>query len=106
MMEKFNFQELLASLEKKPLNKEVFCVTDHLKAQVIYLKSGNTIPPCRMDNDVLFYIVSGEGSINVDDETKPLQTGDCVIVPNTSGYRSIKAETDLHILAVQGLPNN
>jgi mannose-6-phosphate isomerase-like protein (cupin superfamily) len=59
-----------------------------------------------MDNDVLFYIVSGDGSITVDDETNPLHIGDCVIVPNTAGLRSIKAETDLHILAVQGLTNN
>jgi len=105
-MEKFNFQEILSSMEKKPLNKEVFCVTDHLKAQVTYLKGGNTIPPCKMDNDVLFYIVSGDGSITVDGESKPLKTGDCVLVPSIAGLRSIKAETDLHILAVQGLSNN
>ena len=105
-MEKFNFQEILSSLEKKPLNKKVFCVTDHLKAQVTYLKCGNTIPPCKMDNDVLFYIVSGDGSITVDNETNPVHIGDCVIVPNTVGLRSIKAETDMHILAVQGLSNN
>jgi mannose-6-phosphate isomerase-like protein (cupin superfamily) len=59
-----------------------------------------------MDNDVLFYIVSGDGSITVDDKTNPLHTGDCVIEPNTAGLKSIKAETDLHILAVQGLSNN
>jgi mannose-6-phosphate isomerase-like protein (cupin superfamily) len=104
-MEKFNFQEILTSMDKKPLNKEVFCVTDHLKAQVTYLKGGNEIPPCKMDNDVLFYIVSGDGSITVDDESKPLKTGDCVLVPSIAGWRSIKAKTDLHILAVQGLSN-
>ena len=105
-MEKFNFQEILSSMEKKPLNTEVICVTDHLRAQVTYLKGGNAIPPCKMDNDVLFYIVSGDGSITVDGESKPLKTGDCVLVPSIAGLRSIKAETDLHILAVQGLSNN
>lgn len=102
-MKKFNFQEILSSLEKEPLNKKVFCVTDHLKAQVTFLKGGNVIPPCKMDNEVLFFIVSGDGSITVDDDSKPLKTGDCVIVPSNAGLRSIKAETDLHILAVQGL---
>jgi mannose-6-phosphate isomerase-like protein (cupin superfamily) len=102
-MKKFNFQEILSALEKKPLNKEVFCTTAHLKAQAMYLKASNSIPPCKMENDVLFYIVSGEGSITVDDETNPIKPGDCIVVPSKAGSRSIKAETDLHILAVQGL---
>ncbi len=105
-MEKFNFQEILSSLEKRPLNKEVFCVTDQLKAQVTFLKAGNSIPPCKMDNDVLFYIVSGDGSLTVDNETSSVKPGDCIIVPRQAESRSIEAETDLQILAVQGLSNN
>jgi mannose-6-phosphate isomerase-like protein (cupin superfamily) len=102
-MNKFNIQEILASMEKKPLNKEVFCTTENLKAQVTFLQAGNSIPPCKMDNDVLFYFLTGEGSITVDNETIRFISGDCVVVPHQADSRSINADTDLEILAVQGL---
>lgn len=102
-MKNFNLQQILSAMEKKPLNKEVFCTTDHLKAQVTYLEAGNSIPPCKMENDVLFYILTGEGTITVDNETNTIGSGDCVVVPHQADSRSIYAKTDLEILAVQGL---
>jgi mannose-6-phosphate isomerase-like protein (cupin superfamily) len=102
-MKKFNLQKILSTMEKKPLNKEVFCVTEHLKAQVTYLEAGNSIPPCKMDNDVLFYFLSGTGTITVDGDTEIIVIGDCVVVPQQAESRSIHAESDLEILAVQGL---
>ena len=56
-----------------------------------------------MDNDVLFYFLSGEGTITIDNETEPIIIGDCVVVPHQSESRSIHAESDLEILAVQGI---
>ena len=102
-MKKFNLQNILAAMDKKPLNKEVFCITEHLKTQVMNLEAGNSIPPCKMDNDVLFYFLSGKGTITVDSETEIIKPGDCVVVPHQADSRSIHAETDLEILAVQGL---
>jgi mannose-6-phosphate isomerase-like protein (cupin superfamily) len=102
-MKKFNLQQIFSIMQKKPLNKEVFCTTNHLKAQVTYLEAGNSIPPCKMENDVLFYILSGEGTITVDNETNKITSGDCVVVPHQADSRSIHAETELEILAVQGL---
>ena len=102
-MKKFNLQHILLEMEKKSLNKEVFCATGHLKSQVMFLKAGNSIPPCKMENDVLFYILSGNGLIVVDADTQQIATGDCVVVPYQADSRSINAETDLEILAVQGL---
>ncbi|MCU0462742.1 MAG: hypothetical protein MUF36_12155 [Bacteroidales bacterium] len=90
-------------MEKKPLNKEVFSTTENLKAQVTFLKAGNSIPPCKMDNDVLFYFLTGEGSITVDNKTIRIISGDCVVVPHQAESRSINADTDLEILAVQGI---
>lgn len=104
-MEKFNLYTILASMGRKPLNKEVFCITDNLKAQVMRLETGNSIPPCKMDNDILFYFLSGEGTITVDNETLNVGQGECVVVPHQSGSRSIHAETYMEILAVQGLKN-
>lgn len=102
-MKIFNLQQILSIMEKKPLNKEVFCTTDHLKAQVTYLEAGNSMPPCKMENDVLFYILSGEGTITVDNETNQIGSGDCVVVLHQADSRSIHAETELEILAIQGL---
>jgi mannose-6-phosphate isomerase-like protein (cupin superfamily) len=102
-MKKFDLRRILNAMEKKPLNKEVFCIAEHLKAQVMYLEAGNRIPPCKMDNDVLFYFLSGEGTITIDNETEKIVIGDCVVVPHQAESRSIYAESDLKILAVQGL---
>ena len=100
-MEKYILHDILDRMEKKPLNKEVFCTTDHLKAQVMRLEAGNRIPPCKMDNDVLFYILSGNGTITVDGETDEISEGYSVVVPHQAESRSIYAKTDLEILAVQ-----
>ena len=102
-MKKYYLHEILNGLDKKPLNKEIFCTSDHLKAQVMRLEAGNSIPPCKMDNDVLFYFLSGKGTITVDNETVTIKPGDCVVVPHQAGSRSINADTDLEILAVQGI---
>ncbi|MCK7518399.1 MAG: hypothetical protein MZV64_12100 [Ignavibacteriales bacterium] len=88
-MQKFNLQQILSAMEKKPLNKEVFCTTGHLKSQVMFLKAGNSIPPCKMENDVLFYILSGNGSIVIDSDKQQIATGDCVVVPHQANSRSI-----------------
>lgn len=104
-MEKFNTKIILDSIERIPLNKEVFCTTNNLKTQVMRLEAGNSIPPCKMDNDVLFYILKGEGTITVDNETSVLGAGDCIAVPHQAESRSIHAITDLEILAVQGISN-
>lgn len=102
-MEKFNLHQIIASMENRPLNKEVICSSNHLKALVISLKAGNTIPPCKMENDVLFYIITGKGTITVDNCSTLVSNGDCVLVPRTASTRSISADCDMEILAVQGL---
>ncbi len=102
-MDKFNLMQILSSMDKKPLAKHVFCTTNHLKAQVMLLQAGHSIPPCKMDNDVLFYFLKGNGTITIDNKSKPIEPGDCIIVPNEAGSRSINAESDMEILAVQGI---
>jgi len=101
----FNIKTILASMERKPLNKEIFCATDHLKVQVMRLMTGTSIPPCKMDNDVLFYFLKGEGTVTVDNKTIDVVQGECVIVPHQAESRSIHAKTELEILAVQGKKN-
>lgn len=85
------------------LAKEVFYDRGSLKAQAVCLKKGQAIPPCKMNHDVLFYIVSGKGGITGDNEKEELSAGTAVIVPKETETRSIRADEDMVILAVQGI---
>ncbi len=101
-VEKFDLKTLFGSLDNQPLSKFVFCTADHLKLQVMRLRSGGTIPPCKMENDVIFILIKGEGKVIIDNEIFDVCAGDCIIVPHTADSRSIKAESDMEILAVHG----
>jgi mannose-6-phosphate isomerase-like protein (cupin superfamily) len=54
-----------------------------------------------MQNDVLFYVIEGEGEIIIDSEKEALTAGICVIVPKFAESRSISAKSSLVILAVR-----
>ncbi len=54
-----------------------------------------------MSNDVLFYIIEGEGEIIVDDKREGLKPWVSIVVPKGAESRSISAKTDMIILAVQ-----
>lgn len=103
LLMKYSLNDLTDSLDDEPLAKMVFSCTDHLKAQVMRLKAGVQIPPCKMENDVMFFIRKGKGRITVDNETSEFSEGDCVMVPHQAASRSIFAETDLEVFALQGL---
>ena len=91
-----------AEFKKDEIFKQVFLEHGHLKAQITCLSAGQQIPPCKMQHDVLFYVISGEGEIIVDDDTASLKAGKAAFVPKEAESRSIKADTDMNILAVQG----
>ncbi|NQU16908.1 MAG: hypothetical protein HQ564_02485 [Candidatus Saganbacteria bacterium] len=91
-----------AEFSKKGVFKKVFLEHGHLKAQVTCLSAGQQIPPCKMEHDVLFYAINGNGTIIVDGKRKNLKTGLSAFVPKEAKWRSIKAKTKMVILAVQG----
>jgi len=103
-MDKTNIKELVDYFQEGP-RKKVFYDKGGIKAQVICLKAGQIIPPCKMSNDVLFYIIEGEGKIIVDDEKEELKPMISVVVPKQTESRSISAKTDMVILAVQSINN-
>jgi len=92
----------LINYDKKRPYKEVFYDAGNIKAQIVCLKSGQIIPSCKMNNDVLFYIIEGEGKIIVDSKKESLFPGIAVVVPRKAVSRSISAKTDMVVLAVQG----
>jgi mannose-6-phosphate isomerase-like protein (cupin superfamily) len=55
-----------------------------------------------MEHDVLFYVISGNGTIIVDGKGKTLKPGQAAFVPKEAEWRSIKAKSRMIILAVQG----
>lgn len=99
-MHKTDLRSVVNYLPEGPYRK-IFYDKGHLKAQIVCLKHGQMIPPCKMDNDVLFYVIEGEGEITVDDEKEDLLPAVAVVVPKEAESRSIFAKTDMIILAVQ-----
>ena len=91
-----------AEFKKDEIFKKMFLDHGHLKALVTCLSAGQQIPPCKMEHDVLFYVMSGNGTIIVDSKRKTLKPGQAAFVPKEAKWRSIKAKTKMVILAVQG----
>ncbi|MBU2567873.1 MAG: hypothetical protein ABIJ16_05875 [Bacteroidota bacterium] len=101
-MDKFEINKFVKFSEDGP-SKEIFYNKGDLKAQILCMKAGQTIPPCKMNNDVLFYTVEGEGEITVDDRKEVLLPGVSVIIPKEAESRSMYARTDMVILGVQAV---
>lgn len=81
--------------------KYVFFESDKLKAQVVGLEAGQQIPPCRMDFDVIFFVMEGKGKIIIDEREETLKKTSWVFVPKENESRSLKAETRMAVLAIQ-----
>ena len=74
--------------------------TDQARALFLNLADGQKVPPCQMSATVLYYVVEGQGLLNVESEQAELQTGSLVVVP-AGTTRSISATTQMRVLAVQ-----
>ena len=81
--------------------KHVFFDTERIKAQVMGLEPGQQIPPCKMDHDVIFFVVQGKGKIIVDGQEETVSESSWIFVPKEKETRSIKARSRMAILAIQ-----
>ncbi len=81
--------------------KSVFFEATNIKAQVMGLEAGQQIPPCRMDYDVVFVVLSGQGEIIVEGEEKAISENSFIFVPKEKETRSLKARTRMAVLAIQ-----
>ncbi len=95
------FLEKMVSFSSEGQTKNIFFESEKLKAQVIGLEAGKKIPPCRMDQDVIFIVLSGRGRIIVDGEEQPMRETSFIFVPKEKESRSLQAETRMAILAIQ-----
>jgi len=73
---------------------------DKARALFLNLAGGQKVPPCQMTAAVLYFVVEGQGIMNVEGEQAELQTGSLVVVPPDT-TRSISAATQMRVLAVQ-----
>ncbi len=93
--------EKYVKFSPKTHTKKVFFETEKIKAQVIGLEAGQQIPPFKMDADVVFLILEGDGKILVDGQEESLKKFSWVFVPKKKETRSLKADTRMTVLAIQ-----
>lgn len=68
---------------------------------VAYLAVGKTIEPHRDPMEEIYYIQEGEGEMTVDDETRPVRTGDAIWIPTGASHALRNSgKRDLVILVV------
>ena len=93
--------EKFVKFSPKTHTKKVFFETEKIKAQVIGLEAGQQIPPCKMDYDVIFFVMEEEGKIIFDGQSEVLKKSAWIFVPKEIETRSIKAENQMKVLAIQ-----
>jgi quercetin dioxygenase-like cupin family protein len=91
----------LVKFSPKAHTKYVFFESTKLKAQVMGLEPGQQIPPCKMDHDIIFFVIQGQGKMIVDGQEEAVSESSWIFVPKEKETRSIKAETRMKVLAIQ-----
>ena len=83
----------------KDRDKNVFFKSNDFKVRVIDLAKNEEIPCCEMKDSVIFYVIDGEGEIEVNSKKGKIFTGNCVI---TEPARiSIKTKNGIKMLGIQ-----
>lgn len=73
--------------------------TDRLKAVVVGLKAGQTVPH-HPSTEAIYHFLSGTGTMSIGEETVAVHAGATVVVPN-GAYRGINASTDTVFLGTR-----
>jgi quercetin dioxygenase-like cupin family protein len=81
--------------------KRIFFDSGPVKAQVMGFEPGQQIPPCRMEHDVIFVVLEGQGEIIIDEEKRTIAKSSWVFIPKEKETRSLKAKTRMAVLAIQ-----
>jgi len=70
------------------------------KVRRIVLKRGGRIPPCRMEEDVVFVVLSGRVIFRSDGVEEEVLAQGAVYIPKTDETRSMEAVEPSRVLAV------
>jgi quercetin dioxygenase-like cupin family protein len=71
-----------------------------VRVRRIVLDEGGSIPPCRMEDDVVFVVLQGEVVVTVDGRDTRVSYPDAVFVPGGAATRSMFAGDPALVLAV------
>lgn len=93
-MEKVNIQNILAFASERSTRKAVFN-EGQLDVGLLLYAPGQTTPDHKhSDIDEVFYVVSGEGTITINNEKLPLKEKDIILSPHgeTHGFNNTGSE--------------
>jgi len=97
-MEVFDLKTMeVYSLEER--EKNVIYRSEDFSARIISLPPGGAIPPCEMAANVVFTVISGEATVEVDGEETALKEGCCLI--SGPATLSMRAVDGVRILGIQ-----
>jgi quercetin dioxygenase-like cupin family protein len=71
-----------------------------VRALLLNLEAGQSVAPCQMPSTVLYYVIEGQGQLQVEEEQSQLRTGSLTVVP-PGAIRSISADARMRVLALQ-----
>lgn len=75
-----------------------------LKARRVELARGARIPPCQMEEDVVFVVVTGEVTFRAEDQVSRVTAPGAVFIPGGATTRTMEAHEDSLVLAVLSRP--
>jgi len=94
----FNIK-LMEAFPYEERGKNVFFSDERFKLRIIELKPDGKMPLCEMGSNVIFYVIEGETEITINNETKILIEGECLI--SKPGKFSMHSKNGVKILGVQ-----
>ncbi|HZK25685.1 MAG TPA: cupin domain-containing protein [Oscillospiraceae bacterium] len=96
-------QKILNILSGEPGEgmKELLFNQGDVKAVRVILEAGQVSADCIVDAPVLLFVISGEGSVIIDDQTFALSEGDVTVVPSGINRHLAASDRQFSLLAVQ-----
>jgi len=89
-------------IEKRPWGRfERFTLNEKSTVKLVYLDGDKRLSLQYHNNRAEFWkVIKGPVSVQLDKETKTLQTGESIIIPNNGVHRLIGAGTDAIVLEI------
>ena len=84
----------------RPFVSEVLLEHDQMKVRRIELAAGARIPPCQMQEDVIFAVLKGRVTFRADGEETLVAPPGAVFIPGGAITRSMEAHEASLVLAV------
>ena len=84
----------------RPFVSEVLLEHDQMKVRRIELAAGARIPPCQMQDDVIFIVLNGRVTFCTDGEETLVAPPGAVFIPGGATTRSMEAHEASLVLAV------